>query len=425
MKRLLPLLLLPALAHANALDTFGLSARSTAMAGAVAADVRGWAATHHNPGAIALTEDVQGSVSYGGAVMGLRINGTGAGVTSPRGTSLGLAIPLKLRSWNFALGVAVYIPDQFVVRIRLRPATEPQFALQDNALQHVVVTTALSVRPVRWLSLGAGASILADAAGNGITFDVGVVGGEKVGKASLDVALPPRAAPVAGILVMPTNWLRVGASYRGQLDLALKLDVLANVNIAGVITGDTFITLRAVNFYTPQKVSLGLAADPHRSLTLSAQVDWVNWSAFRGGLPDLRVLVKLDVSPPVLEATLPETRFRDQWVPRFSAEWRRELHEKVGLAARVGYAYEPNAVPDQTGLTSFADNDRHVVALGAGIELRHITRVLEKPWRLDLAFQYHHLAPRTTVKDPARFPGAGFTSDGYMAYLSATLEGRF
>jgi hypothetical protein len=418
-------LALPSLAYANAPDEFAFSARAAGMAGAVVSTTTGYAAAHHNPGGAALSPDFEAAVGYGGGVMALSIDGRDADITPPRGVSIGLNLPVKLRSWRFALAVALYLPDQFVARIRLRPSTEPHFALLDNNLHHVVVTPVLSVSPTSWLSLGAGASVLADAAGNGITFDVGITGGEKVGKAALDVALPVRAAAVAGITIIPTRWLRLGAAYRGQLDLSLKLDVLANVDIAGVITGDTFITIRALNFFTPQKASMGLSIDPHRKLTLSAEVDWLNWSAYTGALPDLRVLVGLDISPPIVEGVLPRTRFDDIWVPRFGAEFRHDVHAKVGLSLRVGYAWSPSPVPDQTLLTSFADNHRHVVALGAGIELRELVRVLEKPLRLDFAFQLHALEGRRTTKDPRYFPGQQFSSGGVIAHFSVTLEGRF
>ena len=414
-----------AVARANALDTFGFSARAEGLAGAQAADARGYAAAHHNPAGVAMSTDIEAALGYGGAVMGLRIDGADAQVSSVRGISVGLAIPLKVRSWNFALGVALYLPDQFVARVQLVPATEPHFVLLDNNLHHLVVTAVLSVRPARWLSLGAGATVLADAAGSGLRFDVGVVGGEKVGSADLDVSLPIRAAPVLGLMIVPHRAVRMGLAWRGELDLGLSLDILANVNIAGAITGDTLIALRALNFYTPHKVSLGLAADLTRDLTITAELDWLGWSHFTGALPDLRVLVALGISPPLVESLFPKPHFDDVWVPRLGAELRRDLHPNVGLALRLGYAFERSPVPPQIGLTSFADNDRHVLAVGAGVELHDLISILPKPLRIDLALQLHELASRTTVKDRTTFVGQGFSSGGYLLHFAATVEARF
>jgi adenylate cyclase len=411
-------------ARGNALDTFGFTPRATGMAGAMAAEARGVTAAHHNPAGIALSDDVEAQLGYGGAVMGLTLNGSDAKVTSPHGVSIGLALPLHIKKAVLAFGLALYMPDQFVVRIQLQPAGEPQFALVDNNLDHIVVTPAFSLRPVKWLSLGLGATILSDAAGNGVTFDFGLVDGGLAGRGKLDVSLPTRAAPVAGLWFMPARWLRLGAAYRGEVDLGVKLDILTNVDIAGVITGDALISLRALNLYTPHKVALGAAVDVSPDVTVSAEVDWVGWSYFKGAVPDLKVQVQLAITPPLVEVLFPQPHFNDQWVPRVGAELRRHLSTHLDLAARVGYAYEQTPVPRQTGLTSFADNDRHIVSFGAGLTLHDWLRVLVKPLHLDVALQLHDLVPRTTLKSTP-FLGSGFSSGGYMLYLSAMLGAQF
>ncbi len=411
-------------AWANAFDTFGFTPRASGMAGAQAADARGVAAAHHNPAGLALTDDYEVAVGYGGAVMGLTLNGQDAKVTAPRGTSIGLALPLHFKSMVAAFGLALYMPDQFVVRIQLVPAAEPHFALLDNELHNIIVTPAIALRPFPWLSLGIGATILADAAGNGVTFDFGLVDGGLAGRGKLDVSLPTRAAPVAGIWLSPRRWLRFGASYRGEIDLGLRLDILTNVDIAGVITGDALISLRAINLYTPHKVALGAAVELSPDVTISAEIDWVGWSYFKGAVPDLKVLVQLAISPPLVEVLFPQPHFNDQWVPRIGAELRRHLSAHVDFATRLGYAYEPSPVPKQVGLTSFADNDRHIISIGAGLALKDLISVLPKPLKIDVALQLHDLEPRTTIKAQP-YLGQGFSSGGYMLYLSAMLEARF
>ena len=422
-----------AAAHANALDTFGVGARGEAMAGAQTADASGWAAAMENPAGVARTASVEAAVGYGYGVTRLSIstggNGGGSGgdsgVTTPRGTTIGLAVPIPLGALQAAFAVALYLPDQFIARVQLVPVAEPHFILLDNNLQHIVVTPALALRPWRWLSFGLGATLLADAAGNGITFDVGASGGEKVGRAALDVSLPIRAAPVAGVLVEPIPGLRFGATYRGEIDLKLKLDILANVDVAGAVKGDVLISLRAINFYTPARFTLGAAWDVLPSLTLAADLAFVRWSGFAGGTPDLAVLIHLGITPSLAQAFFSPDRFHDTLAPRIGGEYRRAVGGHVTLAARAGYAFERSPVPDQTGLTSFADNDRHIIAVGGGVALDHVTSLLAKPLKLDLALQWQELQPRTTLKDPRYFPGAGLASSGRIIHLAATMEARF
>ena len=411
-------------ASANELDTFAAGARAEAMAGAANATAGGFASAHHNPAGVVESDGAEAAVGYGGAFTDLRIDGRDAGVTTPRGTQLGLAIPVDLGPTRVAFGLALYLPDQFLARIQLIPASEPRFILLDNGLQHLVVTPVLAVRPLRWLELGAGATLLADAAGNGVDFNVGVVGGQKVGNGALDVSLPLRAAPVVGArIVLP--WMSVGVAYRGAIDLNLHLDVLSHVDIAGAVTGDVLISLRAIDLYTPAKLSLGVALHPLPSLTIEGDLEYLRWSDFHGAIPDLKLVVNLGISPALVQAMFPDASFRDVIVPRLGIEWRRPLSGLLTFAARAGYAYERSPVPAQTGLTSFADNDRHVFAAGAGLSLAHVGAMLDHPLSLDVALSWQELALRTTEKDPTIFPGAAFTSDGRMVHLSTTLTVRF
>ena len=412
-------------AAADPLSVFGFGPRAEALGGAVTADASGWAAAFYNPAGVARADEVQAAVGWGYGITRLRLDGQDAGVTAPHGLSAGLSVPIPLGPVRLAFGLALYLPDQFVARVRIVPPAEPHFVLLDNNLDRIVVSPVLALRPVKWLSIGGGATLLADAAGNGIDFDVGVVGGQKIGRAALDASLPIRAAPVAGISVEPTKWLRIGAAYRGAIDLRVKLDILAHVNIAGAVTGDTRISLRAVNDFTPQRVALGASVDILPSLTAMAEVSWNNWSAFHGGAADLEILVALGVTPSLLAATLPVDGFHDTFVPRAGVEYRRRVAAHVGLSGRLGFVFEPSPVPVQVGLTSYADNERVQVCAGAGVELSELPAVLEKPLRFDVGASWLELVDRTTIKDPRVFPGRGFSSGGRIVHLSAMVEARF
>ncbi len=418
------IVLVAAPARANAPDTFGFGPRIAGMAGAGTAEARGQAAAFHNPAGVALTDDIEAAVSYSYAGMLLKLDGADANVTTPRGTSLGLALPARLGPVTAAFGLAVYLPDQFIARIQLVPSTEPHFVLLDNNLQHVVAQPVVALRLGRYLALGGGASILADAAGRGVTFDVGIANGDKVGQAALDVALPVRAAPVVGVTVLPRPWLRLSAVYRGELDLGLSLAILAHVDLPGAISGDTLISLAAVNFYTPHTVSAAAAVDVG-ALTLTAELDWLKWSDFLRALPDLHVTIGLGIAPPLVPPSLPTVRFGDQYIARLGAELRRTLSPHLDLAGRLGYAFVPSPVRPQTGLTSFADNDRHVVSIGAGLSLRQLVSILPKPLSLEVALQLHELEARATAKDAKVTSSPGFTSSGTIVYVTAGVEARF
>src|SRR5262249_11044252 len=101
-------------------------------------------------------------------------------------------------------------------------------------------------------------------------------------------------------------------------------------------------------------------------------------------------------------------------------EWRPP--SAWDITFRTGYAFEATPVPDQIGLTSFADNSRHVFSLGGGIRFRALEPILTRPLSLDIAVQWHHLSERLTAKDQTLFPGGAFSSGGNILRGELTLS---
>ncbi len=422
---MLALLLSPAMAAADPLDDFGFGARAAGMAGSVVADSRGADAAHHNPAGVALGEHPAVLLGYGYGVMGLELSGRDAAVLDVRGATIGAALPFALSdSIRVGAGLALYLPDQFIARVQLVPPTEPRFLLLDNDPHRLVAEPVVAVQLGRWLAVGAGASLLANAQSDHITFDVGIVGGEKVGEANLDAGLPTRVAPLLGVMIAPHERVRGALVYRGELGLDLALDIVTNVDVAGVVTGDALVSLRASNYFTPRKLVAGVAADLTRDLTFTAEMTWSEWSAYAGGLGDLQVAVALDITPPLVQTRNPASAFENTLSGRTGIE-ARFGGPATRFALRAGYGYTPTPVPEQTGLTSFADNDRHLLATGLGITLADFAPLLTRPIDFDVALQWHHLRERITVKDAAQFPGAAFSSSGDIAFATGSMKVRF
>ncbi|HEY3360209.1 MAG TPA: outer membrane protein transport protein [Polyangia bacterium] len=405
------------------LELYGFTARGTGLAGALTAGADDVSAAFYNPAGVALAREAQVALGWSYARLAVTLDGKDAQLLDPHGASIGVALPWQLGEVTAAFGLGLYLPDQFVVRLQMVPQSEKHFGLLDNNAHRLVANAMAAVR-WRAVALGAGASFLADAAGRGITFDVGLSGGEKVGRAALDYGLPTRAAPMVGLLVTPSERLRLGFSYRGELDLRMALDILANVDVAGVVTGDAIISLRAVNFFTPAKLAFGARLLLGSDLALMADLVYFRWSAMNGGTPDLQVAVHLGVSPPLVSALFPPDGYQDTLSERVGAEYTRRLGARARLRLRGGLAFEPSPVPDQRGLTSVADNDRVVVGLGAGVDLMDQSGILRHPLSLEAGFQYQHLLERTTLKADVAL-GPGFTSGGDIFALGLTATGRF
>lgn len=275
----------PRAARADAPNLFGVTARESGTANASGVTAVGYQAAYENPATAALVESATLGVGYGVAVPRLRLNGQRADLLQPRGLDLGLVVPFRIGRAVLSVAVGLHVPDSVLARVHLVPATEPRFALLENYPDRIVVGAAVALRPVRWLSLGVGIQLLADVAGDGITFNLGVSAGRRVSQAQLDISLPLRVTPLAGIWLSPLERLRIGLSYRGEVDLRLQLAVKANVNIADVYTGDARIALTGEDYFTPRRVTGGVAVDVLRNLTAYGSVVWWGWSALPRSWP--------------------------------------------------------------------------------------------------------------------------------------------
>jgi long-chain fatty acid transport protein len=425
----------PSAARADAPDLFGVTARESATANASAPTSAGYVAAYQNPATAALVETTTLGIGYGAGIPRLRLNGQPADLLAPRGLDLGMVVPFRLgREMVLSVAVGLYIPDSLLARIHLVPATEPRFALLENYPDRIVVSAAVGLRPVRWMSIGVGVQFLADVAGDGITFDLGVSGKNRQSTAQLDISLPLRVTPLVGLWFLPHDRVRVGVDYRGAIDLRLQLAVKANLNIANVYTGDAHINLTGEDYYTPRRVSGGLAVDVLRDLTAYAQVVWWGWSGLPRTSADLTVQANLGLQIPLVSAVLGAPQLHDTVSPRMGLEWRRRLKSPgeatwapagLQLAVRGGYAFEPTPVPDQRAAASLVDNNRHVVATGAGLSYRPPGAVLSEPLSLDASFQWHHLQGRDLTKPDLGLPGARLRSSGELFHVAATLMVRF
>jgi long-chain fatty acid transport protein len=135
----------------------------------------------------------------------------------------------------------------------------------------------------------------------------------------------------------------------------------------------------------PQQLSAGVAWNPRPSLTLAAQLDWINWaSAFtslpvhltRGTDPDLNGLVgsnRLNDQIPL--------HWRDQFVGRLGAEQAFAGHWSV----RAGYSYGNDPVPPGTLTPLTAAIFEHTLTGGLGYQTGWLRLDASCQWALPAA----------------------------------------
>jgi long-subunit fatty acid transport protein len=179
------------------------------------------------------------------------------------------------------------------------------------------------------------------------------------------------------------------------------------------------VTLRSTSFFTPMRAAISAAYRLRPDLLVTADVAWEHWSALGSGVPDLRVLLALDIAPPLVDPMAVPSSFHDIVIPRVGVQWIRGSR-----ALRAGAAYLPSPVKPQTGITSFADGDRTLATAGVGWRVAP-NAVLSRPIDLDVAAAWLHIFHELVRKQDALAPGGAFASGGDVFQLSASATVRF
>ena len=419
---LLPLALaalLPGVARASPLTTYGFNPRALSMGGAQTAAADDATATFYNPALLTR----QTRVTFGFGIEYVRpevyvkpVNTGFSKQNQPKLPSdftqytLGLLFPLGGKVKNrIALGVGISLPGGYIVRAQSVDPAQPYFYVLSTSAQKIEILPAFAVKITDWLSAGAGLQVLADLGG---TTDVQLdLFTHQVKRRDMQIDLTTREALTAGLSIGPFKGLRVGLSFRQEL--GLDYVVPANIDLTDV--GYLDLTLTGTAVWSPHEVSLGAAWDiPGANTTVAFDMTYAFWSR----APSPQVMVRLDTGGPLLDGfglgqafdmcseqqkTDPQGRpvctpippgFVDALSPHLGVEHRLNQH----VVIRGGYWYRPTPIPNQVGRTNYLDASTHHVALGAGFTFKDPLDVFERPVTFDLAAQASFLNPRNVDK---------------------------
>lgn len=420
-----------AAAHANPLNAFGFGARAKALGGAATTEATDFSAAYYNPSLLAEGEAIRFDLGYTYNAPTLRLNRGDLGVDPSRGFEGGLVLAGRLFDHKVGFGLGLFLPDARLSRIRALPQQQPRFALYDNDPQRVVITTALAFEVLEGLYVGAALSFLSNTSG---TLDIaGKVNATSADLtavfSAVDVDLTAVRYPAFGVMWTPWPEWRFGVTFRDEFDLHLDLDVrvhgditLGAEELVLVKNGTFLLSSMNDNLFSPRQLSFGVS---HRGdgWTLALDVTWNQWSRYPAPTSTIRLMLDLgdlEFMVPLPDDPLPPG-FHDTVVPRIGAEVMLHDGPDLGVALRVGYAYEPTPVPGQPGRTNYVDSDKHDLSVGLGLRVRALEVVLPRPITLDLAGQALFLTRRTYEKDDPADPIGDYTADGYLLGLSATL----
>ncbi|MBK8258936.1 MAG: outer membrane protein transport protein [Polyangiaceae bacterium] len=419
-------------AFAHAPDSYGFGPRGAAMGSAVAADSTDFSANYYNPAGIVGSRNVSLSLAYFGADNQLTMNGKDNNVLDPHGLLGGLVVPGKLFGIPFAFGIATYIPDDGLSRIKALRQETPRWELYNDRASIVFIAANLAVRVFDIVEIGGGVAFLATTRG-----EFGIRGEAILARPyesklehEVNADLTSLRYPQVGARVKVKDLGFVGLVYRGEtkLELSIGARLQGTVNAGLSVPLTYLLESKTFDGFLPQQVALGLTFQKIRNLKVNFDLTWVNWSRYVS--PTAQTSTSLDVVlPPGLGIELPgdtkptkviPPQFEDRFVPRVGIEYtfgfgrRKKVYgeEKpaVQIPLRAGYVYEQTPVPDQNGVTNFVDSDRHTFSVGSALVLNQPFSALRGTLHLDAYFQASVLPERRVLKANA----ADFTSD-YVA----------
>ncbi len=397
----------PPTAHATPPDTYGFGNRSTALAGAVGADVNDGSSNYHNPAGLAMSRGLHIDIDYISSSPNFEINGERSSVERFGALQLGLVVPVQIEGVTFAFGLGLVLPDQRLARTRSTIVERPRWELFDTRSHRVFLASHLAFSPVDWLSLGIG---IAFQAPSELTLDI---------RGDLSLTDPEGASRLehqfkgdltsiryfqAGLQLHPHEMFSFGVTYRGEYTLANRIIATADVRVARIadliFSLDTFST----SLFGPQQISISTAFRPTDRLRIGLELTWFDWSKHPSLIPTEQIILTLD--PAIVEVpgeiggrSAIDLELHDTFVPRIGIEYTAVKTEAIELDLRVGYVYENSPFPTQRGITNFVDADRHTTTLGFGIRFTDLEPTLPGHIGFDAYFLYSQLVERTHEKD--------------------------
>lgn len=416
--------LLAVQAQAGFFNTFGPDARGTALGGAMAALSEGWASAYHNPACLALGNEVEFTIGAHWAKPSITLeyrNGPETdlpqfppnpnGLDTIAGPTLGLLVPVqrltpKKLPLPVAFGVGLFVPRQALATTRVIEEPYPFDPIFSDSNGNLVFHFAVSSRITPALYVGAGLA-------SQLVTPVNVVFAQSPGN-SVDLKTrfgSPSA--VAGLLLRPTERIRIGLVYRQQNKVRSRWDVytqkLFAIEFPGLVLPEFGVSIfwkRAyVSSFTPENFTLGGSYKASERLTVAADICWYRWSQY-GGPADTGLTFE----------------FHDIWIPRVGVLYRISRR----LEARGGLSYEPIPVRSQPSGFFPIGNDRIVPSVGIGYTFPAPWGILAKPVSLDAFFQYHWLLEQEFVRDVNRYVGnQTLKSSGNVFHLGVDLTVRF
>lgn len=431
----------PGRAAAQAMETFGMGSRSTAMGGAVTADVRDFSANFYNPAGLVRSDELRIAIGYMGTHAQMHVNDVDSSIDAVRGLVAGFVVPGSIGEVELAFGLGVHVNDERVSRSRSLPRTLPRWEFYDNRPHRTFLAAHLALRPVDWLLIGGGMAFQStsrtDLALRG-SLDYSNPAARSRLEHDLVGQLETLRYPQLGVQIVPNDWLSFGAVYRDEYRLSNELGAGGLADVTGfgpeIPPAELFVLIHtfSVNSFSPRQLSFGGSVTPVEGVTINAELTWVDWSDYEASIGASDVILTVEIPPELsdlvqvpdsINSTRPiKPGFRDRWIPRVGMEVLAVDTPALELRARAGYFYESSPVPNQMGAYNLIDTDRHAFSVGAGLALLDLEPTVDGFITLDAHFQWSILPQRLMIKESLVDTYGDYRADGQIFAAGLTAE---
>lgn len=301
---------------------------------------------------------------------------------------------------NVSLGFVMFYGLPYVSTFWNPQRRQDPFHLKYNyGFSLMNMALSMSYRITDYLSVGGGIipriDTFTDTTGNYLEIDKMLNPLQSPIRLNLKTQAKASAAWLVGVLFRPPfpglkEKLSLGVTYRREVsgfygtgpstDDVVWIDPKTGNKIP-IFPLDAFV----VDFvgYNPTQVTAGLSLKPLPGMTVSTDLTWKDYSAFKffWHLP-------------------PEPRLEDTWIPRVGLEYFFDPDFSVRFLKKIdritllgGYYFEPSPVPDMNGRMNILDSNENVVSVGIGMDV--LPKAIER-LRMQGYFQVH-LAERKVL----------------------------
>ena len=391
--------------RANSFDLFGAGSRGASGGNTGITTAADYTAMFYNPAAVVLGDNIFGvgvNVSFNnlsirvagrpngydiphlgpsspavGSEFRLRPHGDLNGQDPAVSVFFGGSVALGLPALRFAVVGALNIAKSGVQQSFFNDEREqyfsntPHFDLLGGRVDHSIVIFGLAYQILDWVSAGAGVSFMAHAETSNFIYMDNLTDQSDI-DLNVDLKLGGRWRPHLGVLFLPIEGVRVGATFRGEQLLALGVE--NEVQIRGLQGGEEYPMVQDLDLkiqYSPRHFAFGASYHSDR-WSVVGELTYTNWARY-------------------LNHHGERAGFSNTVNPRLGFEYDMG----GGHCLRLGGAFEPSPVGPQTGRTNYVDNDRLIGSTG----MIHPIDFGDYSFRISWHFQVHVLIPRTELKE--------------------------